>query len=87
MLHAEIKALQSTLGISYKDAAHRLFMAETERVKKADLAAKAFSALRQQIHNIINEEILPAISAIDNGEFDEFTFMDGEWKKKSRGSD
>jgi len=45
LLHAEVEALQTTLGISYKDAAHRLFMAEVERVQKADLAAKAFGAL------------------------------------------
>ncbi len=40
LLHTEVKALQATLGISYKDAAHRLFLAEVERVKKANLAAK-----------------------------------------------
>jgi hypothetical protein len=87
MLHAEVKALQATLGISYKDAVHRLFMAETERVKKADSAAKAFSALRKQIRDTINEEILPAISAIDKGEFDDYILTDGEWKKKKEATD
>jgi hypothetical protein len=87
MLHAEVKALQATLGISYKDAVHRLFMAEMEWVKKADSAAKAFSALREQIRDTINEEILPAISAIDKGKFDDYIFIDGKWKEKRGGTD
>lgn len=87
LLHAEVKALQATLGISYKDAAHRLFMAETERVKKADSAAKGFSAIRKQIRNTINEEILPAISSIDKGEFDDYILIDGEWKRKRGDTD
>ena len=42
ILHAKIQALQSKLGISYKDAAHRLFMTEVERVKQADSGVKTF---------------------------------------------
>ena len=38
-VQAEILDLRERLGISYKDAAHRLYMAELERVKKADSAA------------------------------------------------
>jgi hypothetical protein len=87
MLHAEVKALQGTLGISYKDAAHRLFMAETERVKKADSAAKGFSAVRKKIADTINEDILPAIKAIDNGEFDDYILRDGKWMKKRGDTD
>ena len=45
MLHAEVEALQKSLGISYKDAAHCLFMTEIEQVKKADSAAKGFSVV------------------------------------------
>lgn len=85
MLHAEVKALQETLGISYKDAAHRLFMTEVERVKKADSAAKAYSAVRMQIQDTVMEEILPAVSAIDKGEFDDYLFIDGKWEKKAGG--
>ena len=81
-LHAEVKAMQATLGISYKDAVHRLFMAEAERVKKADSAAKAFSALRRKIEDTINEDILPAVRAIDKGEFDDYILSDGKWKKR-----
>jgi hypothetical protein len=87
MLHAEVKALQDTLGISYRDASHRLFMTEIERVKKADSAAKAFSALRDQIRDTINEEILPAISAIDQGKLDDHIFIDGQWMTKAGVSD
>jgi hypothetical protein len=31
-LHSEVKALQATLGISYKDAAHRLYMVSVEKM-------------------------------------------------------
>jgi len=82
MLHAEVKALQKTLGISYKDAAHRLFMTEIERVKKADSAEKGFSALRKRIGDIVAEEICPPISAIDKGEFDKYFLKDGKWEQK-----
>jgi hypothetical protein len=85
MLHVEVKALQETLGISYKDAAHRLFLAEGERVMKADSSANAYSALRVQLHDTATEEILPAISAIDKGAFDDYILKDGKWERKGRG--
>lgn len=87
MLHAEVKALQATLGITYKDAAHRLFMAETERVKKADSAAKGFSAVRKKIEDTINEDILPAMTAIDKGKLDDYILSDGKWMKKRGDTD
>jgi hypothetical protein len=83
LLHAEVEALQTTLGISYKDAAHRLFMAEVERVQKADSAAKAFGALRRRMDDILSEEIFPPISAIDKGEFDNYILRNGKWEMKS----
>jgi hypothetical protein len=83
LLHAEVEALQKTLGISYKDAAHRLFMAEVERVQKADSAAKAFGELRRRMDDILSEEIFPPISAIDKGEFDNYIFKDGGWEMRS----
>jgi len=83
LLYAEVEALQTTLGIGYKDAAHRLFMAEVERVQKADSAAKAFGALRRCMDDILSEEIFPPISAIDKGEFDNYIFKDGKWEMKS----
>ena len=83
LLHAEVEALQTTLEISYKDAAHRLFMAKVEWVQKADLAAKAFGALQRHMDDILSEEIFPPISAIDKGEFDNYIFKDGKWEMKS----
>jgi hypothetical protein len=79
LLHAEIKALQDTLGISYKDAAHRLFLAEVERVKKADSAEKSFAAIRHSLQSLVTSDILPPIQAIDKGELDEYVWRDGKW--------
>ena len=82
LLHADIKALQATFGISYKDAAHRLFLTEVERLKKADSATKAFAAVRGRIDDLVMEDIFPPISAIDKGELDDYILNDGKWKRK-----
>ena len=58
-------------------------MAEVERVKKADAAANAFLGLRKEISKIVAEEICPPVSAIDRGNFDDWIFMDGKWKRRS----
>ena len=39
-------ALQDRLGISYKDASHRLYMAEMERLKADEKTFKAFLTLK-----------------------------------------
>jgi len=83
LLHAEVKTLQETLGISYKDAAHRLFLAEVERVKKANSAEKSFAAIRRSLESLVTSNILPPIQAIDKGEMDEYVWMDGKWLKQS----
>ncbi|KAF8813245.1 hypothetical protein BYT27DRAFT_7251131 [Phlegmacium glaucopus] len=44
--HAEVLALQERLGLSYKDAAHRLYMAELERMKSDERMYKAFANLQ-----------------------------------------
>jgi hypothetical protein len=84
LLHAEIKALQDTLGISYKDAAHRLFLAEVERVKKADSAQKSFAAIRHSLQSLVTSDILPPIQAIDKGELDQYVWSDGRWLNRSQ---
>ncbi|KAF8954483.1 hypothetical protein BDZ97DRAFT_1864963, partial [Flammula alnicola] len=48
-LHAEVLALQEKLGISYKDASHRLYIAELEKLKVADQTYKAFKNLDSRI--------------------------------------
>jgi hypothetical protein len=78
-----VKALQDTYGISYKDAAHRLFMAEVERVKKANSAEKSFSAIWCSLQLIITSDILPPIDAIDKGSLDDYVWMNGEWVEQS----
>ena len=69
--------MQETLGISYKDAAHRLFM--VERIKKADLAAKNFGAVRQSMASMSYTNIMSPILAIDKGKLDGYVLKDGEW--------
>jgi hypothetical protein len=82
-LHTKIKALSQRLGISYKDSAHRLYMAELERLKTADSAAKSFTMLSERINNIMTHEIAPAINAIDQWVFDDYILKDGRWEQKS----
>ena len=84
MRHAEVLALQKQLGISYKDAAHRLYMAEVERVKKSESAARGFAGVWERLENLISSDIIPPIHALDKGEFDDYIWEDGEWKKKKQ---
>lgn len=48
-LHIEVEALVHRLGISYKDAAHRLFLAEMEKMKTEERTAKSYANLRARI--------------------------------------
>ncbi|KAH9486125.1 hypothetical protein JR316_0000189 [Psilocybe cubensis] len=48
-LHAEVCSLQQRLGISYKDAAHRLYLAEVEKLQLANTHRKALGALDRHI--------------------------------------
>ena len=82
MLHAEVKALQETLGLSYKDAIHHLYMAEVERLNKADAAGKLFAAIRTQMDDLVREDVLPPIAAIDKGEFDSYILRNSKWERK-----
>ncbi|KAF8816599.1 hypothetical protein BYT27DRAFT_7207022 [Phlegmacium glaucopus] len=69
-LHAEVKALQATLGLSYKDAAHHLYMTEVEKMKLEKQAELAFTKIWETIDNTIINEIYPPITKIDVGDFD-----------------
>lgn len=66
-LHSEVKALQETLGICYKDAAHRLYMAEVEKMEVENDTNKKFADLRMKIDDILENEIYPRIDMIDKG--------------------
>lgn len=76
-----------TLGISYKDAAHRLFMAEVERVKKAESATKSFAAIRHTLQSMVMSDIISPIHAIDKGELDEYQWQNGKWVKQAEQSE
>jgi hypothetical protein len=52
-LHAEVLALRNTLGISYKDACHRLYMTQWEKLKTDERTKKAFSTLKSRTQNAI----------------------------------
>lgn len=45
--HGDVLAIQNLLGISYKDAAHRLYMAEMEKAKADQKMLKAFKSLQE----------------------------------------
>jgi hypothetical protein len=51
--HAEVIALQERLGISYKDAAHRLFMAEMERLKSHEMMYRSFGNLKISVEKAL----------------------------------
>ena len=52
-LHAEVLSLRETLGISYKDAVHRLYMTEWEKLKTDDRTHKAFSTLTERTRDAL----------------------------------
>ena len=55
MLHAEVLALQETLGISHKDASHRLYLAKLEKLKVADEKYKAFKNLGNHLGKFVHD--------------------------------
>ena len=54
-LHAKIMSLRETLGISYKDASHRLYMAEWEKLKTDARTQKAFNLLTTRTKKTIEK--------------------------------
>ena len=60
-------------------------MAEVERVKKADSAAKSFAAIRRTLESLVAVDIVSPIQAIDKGKLDDYTWRDGKWWKESEG--
>ena len=52
-LHAEVLSLRETLGISYKDAIHRLYMTEWEKLKTNDCTHKVFSTLTERTRDAL----------------------------------
>ena len=58
-LHAEIMSLHETLGISYKDASHRLYMAEWEKLKTDARTQKVFNLLTTHTKSTIKKKLIP----------------------------
>ena len=52
-LHAEVKALQQQYGISYKDAAHRLYHSEITKLGSIDTAQRNLERLLRDLDDII----------------------------------
>ena len=73
--------MKDRFGLSYKDAAHRLYLAEVARLESLDRAEKGFMALDDEIAKAASLEICNPILAIDNGEFDGFSFVEGRWMR------
>jgi hypothetical protein len=59
-------AIQGRWGISYKDAAHRLYLAKMAQLEAEERALRAIESIRERMDNSIMEEIYPAINHIDN---------------------
>jgi len=76
--------LKDCFGLSYKDAAHRLYMAEAARLECLDRAEKGFMELDDEIATAASLVISNPILAIDNGDFDRFSFVEGRWIRDDR---
>ena len=51
ILHAEILVIMSQLHISYKDAAHRLYMREIDKLKSKRQTERRYKNIKEQISN------------------------------------
>ena len=49
-----VKALQKQLGISYKDASHRLYMAEVEKLEQQELTLKRLASLKERMEKSLS---------------------------------
>ncbi|KAF9470931.1 hypothetical protein BDN70DRAFT_939319 [Pholiota conissans] len=65
-LHGEIEAIQSQYGISFKDAAHRLFMSELASVASNHDALSAFGATNKRLRDSVVNHMANPIVAIDS---------------------
>ena len=61
--HAEILALKRQYGLSYKDAAHRLYHSELKKLKAKDDAYAMVSGIWQDVDQLIMEDIIKDIDS------------------------
>jgi hypothetical protein len=57
--------MQSRWGLSYQEAAHRLFMTAVEKFRIQKEAETGFRALRERLDKTITLEICPALEKLD----------------------
>ena len=62
--------MQARLGISYKDAAHHLYMTEVAKINTEKQAKQAMAKIWEQIDYTIINNIYPPLTKIDSGELD-----------------
>ena len=65
-MHAKIKVLQEQYGLSYKDAAHWLYLAEYESLWKAKEMQREITALRCEADKLVVRDIMRVIEEIDD---------------------
>ena len=71
VLHSEIQALQSRYEISYKDAAHRLYLSEIRQLMADNAAYKAMTELYYRTNTSTINAIEKRINDIDLGVLDD----------------
>jgi hypothetical protein len=62
-------------------------MAELERIKKADSAAKSLADIGNTMNSVVTSSIIPAIKAIDKGDLDDYVLKDGKWMMRGEDSE
>jgi hypothetical protein len=54
--------MQDWYGLSYKDSAHRIYLAELARLQALTSAHNAVLMIQQRVDKILDHEILPVMS-------------------------
>ena len=67
-LHAEIKAMQDQYGLSYKDSAHRVYLAEQARLQALANAHNAVLKIQERVDKILDHEIVPVMVNLEERE-------------------
>ena len=67
-LHAEIKAMQDQYGLSYKDSAHRVYLAEQARLQALTNTHNAVLMIRERGDKILDHEIVPVMVNLEERE-------------------
>ena len=70
-MHFEIQALQSRYGISYKDAAHCLYLSEIRQLMADNAAYKAMTEFYDRTNTSTINAIEKRINEIDLGALDD----------------